>query len=236
MVKTRLWGRVRLRTRLWPRLGSQLQHRCVLLSPGRQRPHITLQPRLIICYSTPNEFSYQCRLILNAPSNQEASIPIEMKRRQMETLFNRIEEQGMYGNHGRRLNRPGDCVSKHPADLKAVPDLANFTSGSHKGFESILRGALIQLMLVVLVLDENQWPLPSLWRSYLAQCLMEHELRLAAAPVLYCSEDFEAIRWLTPYGDLPSDVRPSLLWTEREGKWFNLAEYLHGQRWGRSKC
>lgn len=55
---------------------------------------------------------------------------------------------------------------------------------------------------------------------------MEHEIcfaTMAAAPVLYCFEDFEAIRGLTPYRDLPSDVRPSLLCTEGEGKWFNLA-------------
>lgn len=157
MVETRLWGRVRLRTRLWPRLGSQLQQRCVLLSPGRQRPHIALQPRFNIFHSTPNNFSNQCKLILNAPSNQEASIPIEMKRRQMETLFNRIEEQGMYGNHGRRLNRPGNCVSKHPADLKAVPDLANFTNQAViRALSQFYVGALIQSMLVVLVLDKNQ--------------------------------------------------------------------------------
>lgn len=63
----------------------------------------------------------------------------------------------MYGNHGRRLNRPGDCVSKHPADLKAVPDLANFTNQAvTRALSQFYVGALIQLMLVVLVLDKNQ--------------------------------------------------------------------------------
>lgn len=42
--------------------------------------------------------------------------------------------------------------------------------------------------------------------------------------------------WLTPYRDLPSDVRPSLLWTVGEGNWVSLAECSHGQRWGRSRC
>lgn len=84
----RLWGGVRLRTRLRPRLGSQLQGRCVLLSPGRRRPHITLQFRIHIFCSTQNEFSNQCKLRLNAPSDQEASIPVEMEGRHMKTLFN----------------------------------------------------------------------------------------------------------------------------------------------------
>lgn len=43
--------------------------------------------QLNIFCSTPNEFFNQCKLRLNALSDQEASIPVEMERRQMKTLF-----------------------------------------------------------------------------------------------------------------------------------------------------